>query len=132
MIKNLIHIDDDADDQELFVECIHAIDPAICCTQLNDSKIVLQNIQTIILPKTDMIFLDLNMACVDGMKLLEALRQVENYSSIPVTIFTTSSAKIDIEKSKILGATYFATKPNSFREWEENLKLIVGLQWTRL
>jgi CheY-like chemotaxis protein len=132
MIKKLVHIDDDPDDQELFAECIHSIDPSIHCTQLTDSKVALQNIKSSQLPEADMIFMDINMPRVNGMELLHALRQSVDYSTIPVAILTSSRSWLDVDKSKKLGATYFLTKPFTFREWEANLEQVVKLLWQKL
>ena len=63
----------------------------------------------VVLP--DYIFLDLNMALMDGKECLKKIREQNHLKSIPVIIFSTSSSQKDKEETQKLGANAFITKP---------------------
>lgn len=64
--------------------------------------------------RPSVILLDLNMPRMDGREALTALKENENYRSIPVVVFTTSKAEEDIVRSYHLGVNSFITKPVTY------------------
>ena len=62
----------------------------------------------------NLIFLDLKMPKKGGYEVLQEIKANPNLRKIPVVIFTTSSARSDIQRSYELGANSCATKPESF------------------
>jgi CheY-like chemotaxis protein len=65
-------------------------------------------------PKPDMVLLDLNLPRKSGHEVLSAIREDNELRSMPVVIFTSSSAVSDRRKSLALGAQMHITKPSSF------------------
>jgi CheY-like chemotaxis protein len=65
-------------------------------------------------PRPDMVLLDLNLPRKSGHEVLSAIREDEELRSVPVVIFTSSSAVSDRRKSLALGAQMHITKPSSF------------------
>lgn len=59
----------------------------------------------------DLIILDLNLPKKSGREVLAEIKKDESLRSIPVVIFSTSSAREDIQKSYNLNANCFITKP---------------------
>ncbi len=68
-----------------------------------------------------LIFLDLNMPKIDGREVLQALRNNEEWHTIPVIIFSTSNAPEDIRAAYELGANCYIIKPSSY----EGLKGVI-------
>ena len=62
-------------------------------------------------PRPHIILLDINMPKKSGLEILEELRKVEKYKSIPIVMLTTSENENDIAESYGLGANSFITKP---------------------
>ncbi|MEA3420328.1 MAG: response regulator [Acidobacteriota bacterium] len=60
--------------------------------------------------KPDLVLLDLLMPKMNGFKVLEALKNDEQLSKIPVVVLSNLSQKADIEKAKDLGAIDFYEK----------------------
>ncbi len=58
-----------------------------------------------------LLLLDINLPGKDGVSLLQSLRQSLRY--VPVVMFTTSDAPLDIQRSYQAGANAFVTKPLS-------------------
>jgi CheY-like chemotaxis protein len=58
-----------------------------------------------------MIFLDLLMPGMDGIKTLKAIRAQPLWADIPVTLITHSHEEARIERAQELGANAFMPKP---------------------
>jgi len=61
--------------------------------------------------KIDVVFTDINMPQVNGLKLIKILREVESFKSLPIIVISVLDASADIEKALQLGATGYITKP---------------------
>ena len=66
-----------------------------------------------------LILLDLRLPKVDGLEVLEELRNNEMTSRIPVVVLTTSSAEIDIAKAYKYHANSYLVKPVDFSKFVE-------------
>lgn len=61
--------------------------------------------------KFDLIFTDINMPIMDGLKLVSLLRNDVNYKETPIIVITTEGAQEDRERALALGANDYITKP---------------------
>jgi len=61
--------------------------------------------------RPDVIVLDLMMPGMTGYEVLESLKGDEQTPDIPVLVLTAKSLRADRERSHILGASGFLTKP---------------------
>jgi two-component system chemotaxis response regulator CheY len=59
----------------------------------------------------DLIFTDINMPIMDGLKLVSLVRNDSNYKMIPIVVITTEGAQEDRERALALGANDYITKP---------------------
>jgi response regulator RpfG family c-di-GMP phosphodiesterase len=74
MIRTVFYCDDDNDDLIMFEDVIRIIDPELVYKTSNDSEHALQLLLSgEIIP--DVIFLDINMPKVNGIQMLESLKQ---------------------------------------------------------
>ena len=64
----------------------------------------------------DLMILDLLMPDMDGLTLLEQLRENERFYNLPIIIFTAISQDRILQEAYQKGATTFLTKPVSSRE----------------
>jgi two-component system, response regulator len=78
-----------------------------------------------------LVLLDINMPGMDGMEMLEQLRNNEVTRLLPVVMLTTSTSPDDIKKSYNLGANSYITKPSDFDQFS---KIIggIGKYWLNL
>ena len=72
----------------------------------------------------DLIILDLNMPKKTGHEVLADLKSDEQWSMIPVIIFTASDAPNDILKAYRLQANAYLTKPIDFGEFTKLVRSI--------
>ncbi|MBI3815523.1 MAG: response regulator [Nitrospinae bacterium] len=61
----------------------------------------------------DIIITDLNMPQMDGLELIDSIRNDPNYKNIPVIMLTTESEDSDKQKGFERGASSYLTKPVS-------------------
>ena len=107
-------VDDDLDDQEIFISALQEINESISCVTANNGVEAMEKLgsgETFI---PDFIFLDLNMPMMDGKQCLMEIKKIPAISHIPVVIYTTSSNQEDMNEMNLLGVSYFLTKPSSF------------------
>ena len=105
-------IDDDLDDQEIFIMALHDLGQHIECVTATDGAAALLKLE-----EQDFnphyIFLDLNMPQMHGMRCLAEIKKITRLDHVPVVIYSTSSENKDIVESKRLGAAGFITKPHT-------------------
>jgi CheY-like chemotaxis protein len=117
---NILQIDDDSDDCDLFMEALQAVSSAVYMG-INDpvealSKLSAKDINP------DIIFLDLNMPVMSGIELLIELKKEKQLKDIPVVIFSTSQLEEIVRATKDLGAHDYISKPNNFNELKAILR----------
>ena len=123
--KKILLADDDRDDSEMFCEAVSEVDPTVICFVATHGKEVLKKLDDGTFDIPDVIFLDLNMPQMNGWDCLKALKTHRTYQKIPVIIYSTSSAERDIQKARELGATYFLTKPDNYKELGHFIAILV-------
>jgi CheY-like chemotaxis protein len=64
----------------------------------------------------DLVILDLNLPRMSGFTVLAAMKADPVLRTIPVIVFSTSSAEHDLRQAYELGAAYYLTKPNTLQE----------------
>lgn len=64
-------------------------------------------------PRPNLVLLDLNLPKRSGFEVLSEMKASESLRSIPVIVFSSSSAPADETRSMELGAAGFVTKPSS-------------------
>jgi CheY-like chemotaxis protein len=79
-------------------------------------------------PRPGLILLDLNMPKKDGREALREIKSDPELRRIPVVVLTTSKADTDISRIYELGANSFVTKPVTFEQLVNVMK-ILGNYW---
>lgn len=115
LYQNILLIDDDEDDQEIFLTALECTRKPVHCTVLDSARKALNQITKGEL-ETDLIFLDLNMPLMNGQQFLAEIKKDDKLRKIPVVILSTSSNAATISQVKQLGACQFFTKPGRFED----------------
>lgn len=124
LYKNILLIDDDSDDTDVFIEAIISLDKNISClAETNPIKALEFLKSTEILP--DLIFLDYNIPVLNGSEFIEKMRAVEELQPIPVIVYSSYSENAAEQLSIIHDTERYITKPNSFKELTAVLKSIL-------
>jgi CheY-like chemotaxis protein len=114
-MANVLIVDDDEDDRDLFCIAVHELEPKINCILARNGEEALQGLQLEKFPKPDLIFLDLNMPRLNGIQFLRELKKDRQLQLIPIVIYTASLQEKDLDEAKELGAEHFFAKPSSFK-----------------
>lgn len=61
--------------------------------------------------KFQMIFTDINMPVMDGLKLISLVREDASHKGVPIVVITTEGAQEDRQRALALGANDYITKP---------------------
>lgn len=134
----ILMADDDADDRLMFVEALEE------SRLKNDVRFVVDGVELMeylrrqgrfagpgAAPRPGLILLDLNMPRKDGREALQDIKADPDLRRIPVVIMTTSKAEEDVIRSYDLGANSFVTKPVTFTELVEVMK-VLGRYWLEI
>lgn len=124
MIKTCLIVDDDQDDQEIFLMTVAKINKDIKCFTSNngiEALILLQSKQFI----PDYIFLDVNMPKMNGIECLKAIKNLPHLNSSKVFMYSTALESTTLKQSKELGALDFIIKPASLSALKETLSAVL-------
>ena len=118
---SILLVEDDEDDQMLFMEAVNELDTGINCKCTSTAEGGLRVLRSSTGEKPDYIFLDLNLPMMNGLEFLEEVKASKELKTIPVIIFSTSTRESDREKAKQLGAVNFISKPHNYNELKNKL-----------
>jgi two-component system chemotaxis response regulator CheY len=121
MAKTILAVDDSASIRQMVAftlkgagyEVIQAVDGQDALDKANAHKVSL-------------VLTDINMPRMDGLKLLETLRNLAHYKSIPILMLTTESDNEIKAKGRAAGATGWLVKPFDPARLLEVIAKVIG------
>jgi len=121
MKAEILIIDDDSDDVQLFQEALNGSDVNCNTIAFFDADAAFVHLQSRLdkqekLP--DLIVLDLNLPRMQGHDALAILKATNAFHAIPVIVISVSKRAEDNEKSVMLGAAGYFIKPLHPDEWK--------------
>jgi CheY-like chemotaxis protein len=129
LYRTILLVDDDTDDQELFIDAVNEVDASIHCFCANDGEAALKFINEDAVVKPDMVFIDLNMPKLNGKRVLQELKKTEIIKSIPVIMYSTFFGPRDIEEINASGASFHMVKSTRFEDLCKSLQHILSKAW---
>lgn len=120
IMKHIFLIEDDLDDQEVFLSALGNMDTLIACETAVNGQEALERLKSEDV-QPDLIFLDLKMNGMHGFQFMNLLKLEPKLKKIPIVILSDSSDPLDIEMAKINGAKRFITKPERISELETEI-----------
>lgn len=120
----LLLVDDDADDRELFAEALASVDSTITCSFSENAEEALAKLGAE-KDQPNLIFLDINLPGMSGWECLKRMKGNDQFSNIPVVIYTTSSHQRDKQVAEDLGALCLITKPSDYKQLINLLDAII-------
>jgi CheY-like chemotaxis protein len=125
----ILLIDDDEEDQEIFIDALREVDSFLHCSVANDGEEALSLLNGDALLKPDLIFIDMNMPKLNGKQVLQALKFSGSLRDVPVVMYSTFFGAKDIEEIKALGAAHHMVKATRFDELCSSLNKILSTRW---
>lgn len=114
MQKHILLIDDDEDEFEIFSTALREI-PGPRFSYASSAAEAMKMMEA---DCPDLIFLDINMPGIDGLKCLAGIRNTNGYENIPVIIYSTADNDALKEAALNLGATECVRKPGRISSLE--------------
>ncbi|MGN0167605.1 MAG: response regulator [Acetatifactor sp.] len=116
MAEKILIIDDDALNLKMAEYILKSDYEVVCAKSGMEGLAVLRSTEV------DLVLLDLDMPCMNGLEVLEAIRQDKSLSGVKVAILTASGYKEDVTEAIRLGALDFIKKPFLPTELLERIK----------
>lgn len=125
-ITHILLAEDDLDQAFLFGHILAKVDPVIRLSTVHDGDGLLDFLR---LHCPDLLFLDLNMPCLSGLKCLEAIRREEACRNLPVVVYSSSCRQSDIRDSYHSHADLYMVKPFCSDHLVNALEAILKMEW---
>ncbi len=130
--KKRLHVfiaDDDLDDLQFFESAVKEISENVKITIAKNGLELLEFVQLV---TPDMIFLDINMPCMNGLDCLAELRKLQQLREVPIIMYSTGSKEAHIDKAYSLGANRYVQKPANFSSIKDQLTEVLSLKHSDL
>jgi CheY-like chemotaxis protein len=128
-VLTILLVDDDEDDQQLFLEAVKEIDETIVFVSAGTGQEALLYLKNEANTIPDFIFLDLRMPGLSGQQCLEEIKKDPRLAAVHVIIYTTSREVSESIALKKLGAAHFMSKPTSPDEVYYMVSFVLGEKW---
>ncbi|MGE4545913.1 MAG: response regulator [Pedobacter sp.] len=103
----ILVVEDSAIMRQLLVMSLRRV-PGVTVLEASDG---LEALKVIANEQLSLVFSDVNMPGLDGLKLVRMLRADQRTRDIPIVMVTTEGATEDRDRAMALGATEYITKP---------------------
>lgn len=121
--------DDDSDDSLLFSEALEQSPVSTRFSRAEDGNELLKFLHT--QEKPDILFLDVNMPCKNGLECLQEIRSKTEFEDLPIIIYSTTNYQVNIDACYQGGADLYVVKPSSFEGILKMVKEVCSNDWLR-
>ncbi len=120
-MTDILYIEDNADDADIFSRLIKKLDRPVNYTILNSGSDAVEYLsgrgrfadQSSTLPK--LLLLDLNLVGMSGFDVLQWARSLDRTRWLPIVAFSTSDNPKDIQQAYAAGINAYIVKPGSYQ-----------------
>ena len=125
-MNQVLLVDDDQDHALLFERILKQVDPTKSLIVFSDPNALIKYLEK---QKPDLIFLDLNMPCKNGLQCLQEIRQEPSLNNIPIVVYSSSTHMTDIQRSYLYKADLYMVKPFNSEHLKNALLSILDMNW---
>lgn len=122
-------VEDNPDDQELARLALARLDREVELRISEDGAEALEALRRLAIDgeaPPDLALVDVSMPRMDGPAMVAGMRQNPSLRRVPVVMFTTSTAKRDIDASYAAGCNAYVVKPYSLTGLVETLQCMIS------
>ena len=123
MTKEILLIDDDTDELEVFAEALRSVDKNIQCSQARDLNEALEFLRY---SSPAYIFIDYNMPKINGLEVVSEIKMIEKLEKSKIILYSNYISDEMNEKAISLGAYKCVKKPSMVNVLIKNLKDILN------
>ncbi len=125
MSRQILIVDDSTSMRHLLATATHGLDDAEI-TEASDGLDALKRLAT---GRYDLMFVDLNMPVLDGLKLIRRVRIDRQHRDMKICVCTTETESE--EQTRRVGGDYFLQKPVSRKDVEAVLRVAFPDDWQK-
>lgn len=125
-VKNVILAEDDLDDVLIFQLAVDELQIKVELRHAEDGDKLFILLKQLI---PDIIFLDINMPCKDGVACIVEIRKNQKLNNVPVIMYTSFKSMKYIDECYANGANFYVIKASSILDLAEKLKKIFSIDW---
>jgi two-component system response regulator len=127
--KTILLVEDNADDEQLTLRAMRQSDiPNIIRVARDGAEAIDKLFGDGSGRLPDLVLLDLKLPKINGLEVLQRIRQDDKTKTLPVVILTSSDEERDIVESYNLGANSYIRKPVDFDQFIDAVRQL-GLYW---
>lgn len=136
-LKTILLVDDNPKDVELIIEALreHGLANRVVISRDGEDALEYLRCQGRHLRRKPgdpaVILLDIKMPKLDGIEVLQAVKEDDGLKHIPVVMLTSSKEGPDLKKSYECGANAYVVKPVDFNDFINAVKQ-VGMFWAMI
>jgi two-component system response regulator len=121
-------VEDNADDEALTMRALKKHSIANEIVVLRDGVEALEYLLAPDRPLPQLVLLDLNLPRINGLEVLQRLREEPRTKLLPIVILTSSNEERDLIEGYRLGVNSYVRKPVDFVQFSEAVRQL-GLYW---
>jgi CheY-like chemotaxis protein len=130
--KKIYLSDDDLDDVEFFQLAVADVCGKCSLIVSNNGEELLSQLGNCGDNMPDIIFLDVNMPKVNGLEALKRIKDIQQFHSVPVIVYSTTSNDVFVNDAHKLGANFYFVKPSDLSLLRSKIQLLLNFDWTSL
>ena len=127
-MNHVVLADDDKDHGFLFRMVLKQVDPSKTVSIVKDGAELMDFLKKKV---PDLLFLDLNMPCKNGLECLTEIRQDLQLKDLPIVVYSSSTPMTDIQKSYLHEADLYMVKPFNSFHLRNALESIIKMDWIK-
>jgi len=125
-VKNVVLAEDDLDDVLIFQLAVDELPIKVELRHAEDGDKLFILLRQLI---PDIIFLDINMPCKDGVACIVEIRKNQKLNNVPVIMYTSFKSMKYIDECYANGANFYVIKAGSIQDLAEKLKKLFSIDW---
>ena len=123
--KNILLIDDDSDDAELFMEAVESLQKEVVCRTENNALKAIEELKTTEdLP--DLVFVDFSMPAINGAEFIQKVKSEERLRNLPIILMSSHTVEVLRQLTQNSEGVQYMTKPNSFQDLVTQLDSVLN------
>lgn len=122
--KDVLLAEDDRDDVEVFADALRNTNIPSTLRHAKDGDELFIELNAAV---PDLLFLDINMPCKDGISCILEIRQNRKFDGLPVVMFSSLSHHSYVDKAYRYGANYYLVKTTTVGALTQRLQYLLSI-----
>jgi CheY-like chemotaxis protein len=126
MIHSILLAEDNLEHCFFFKRALKEVAPEINLLEVHNGDELISLLEKFL---PDLLFLDLNMPCKNGLQCIQEIRENKAYDNLPIVVSTVDSHDHTLQTVYGFGANLYIVKPEEYSNLVFILKSILTMNW---